>query len=154
MEEKETGRVEAFSDGVFAIAITLLALNMKVPGRADLAGMHATLFDALLAQWPAYLAYLISFLTVLIMWVNHHRMFRNIRRTDHSFMMLNGLLLMWVTLVPFPTAMLAEYINHPYARVAAAVYSATFVLIGVTFTALWWYASSGNRLLATNHDQR
>jgi uncharacterized membrane protein len=78
--------VEAFSDGVFSIAITLLALNMKVPGRADLAGMHATLSDALLAQWPAYLAYVISFVAVLIM---------------------------WVTLVPFPTAMLAEYINHP-----------------------------------------
>ncbi len=151
-EEKETGRIQAFSDGVFSIAITLLVLDIKVPRVAELAGAHATLPVALLQQWPAYLAYLISFVTVLIMWMNHHRLFQHIRRTDHVFMLWNGLLLMWVTFVPFPTALIAEYINHPYGKVAAAIYSGTYVLIALTYNLLWRYASGGGRLLAKNHN--
>jgi uncharacterized membrane protein len=151
-EEKETGRIEAFSDGIFGIAITLLILNIKVPKAADIQG-KITLLAALGAQWPAYLSYLNSFLTVLIMWMNHHKLFRHIRRSDHLFLLLNGLLLMGVTIVPFPTAVLAEYINTPEARTAAAVYSGSYLVIAILFYIMWRYASSARGLLARNHDR-
>lgn len=151
-EEKETGRIEAFSDGIFGIAITLLILNIKVPKAADIRG-HATLLQALGAQWPAYLSYLNSFLTVLIMWMNHHKLFRHIRRSDHVFLLLNGLLLMGVTIVPFPTAVLAEYVNTPEARPAAAIYSGTYLVTAILFYVLWHYAARDHRLLARNHDR-
>src|SRR3954466_11846030 len=108
-DEKETGRVEAFSDGVFAIAITLLVLDLKVPPDA---GSNAELWAALVGQWPIYFAFLSSFLVILIMWINHHRLFTHIRRTDNVLMMLNGLLLLGITVVPFPTRLLAEYFQH------------------------------------------
>src|SRR5438477_460993 len=108
--EKETGRVEAFSDGVFAIAITLLVLDIKVPSTGELSAQHEQLLDALLKQWPVYLGYVTSFLTVLIMWANHHRLMRYIKRSDNNFLLINGLLLMGVTVVPFPTSLLAEYL--------------------------------------------
>src|SRR6266516_2431729 len=91
-QDKETGRLEAFSDGVFGIAITLLVLEIKVPHSPDLHD-KATLLEALAKQWPAYVAYVISFLTVLIMWMNHHKVFRHIRRGDGTLLLLNGLLL-------------------------------------------------------------
>lgn len=149
-DEKETGRTEAFSDGVFAIAITLLILDMKVPRLVDLG--HRTLSSALFNQWSAFLAYTISFLTVLIMWINHHKLFRHIRRIDHSFMILNGCLLMMVTFVPFPTALLAEHARGPYARTAAAFYSGTFLVIAIFFQLIWSYASRHKRLLHARHD--
>ena len=99
MAATETARIEAFSDGVFAIAITLLVLDLKVPrGLAE----GRTLADALLAQWPAYLAFASSFMTILIMWVNHHRIFTLVGRSDERLIFYNGLLLMGVTVVPFP----------------------------------------------------
>ena len=137
--DKETGRVEAFSDGVFAVAITLLVLDIHVPRFKELTKtLH--LGDALLGEWPIYLAYVTSFLTILVMWVNHHRMFELIRRSDHLFLIFNGLLLMSVTLVPFSTSLLAEYIGHPDASVAAAVFCGTSILIALTFNLLWRYA--------------
>jgi uncharacterized membrane protein len=148
----ETSRIEAFSDGVFAVAITLLVLDLKVPRTADLAAAHITLETALLNQWPAYLAYVISFATVLIMWANHHRMFRHIRRANHTFLLLNGLLLMLVTVVPFSTSLLAEHILQPGAVTAAAIYSYTFLMIGAAFNAVWIYASQNARLLGHTHD--
>jgi uncharacterized membrane protein len=151
-EEKETGRIEAFSDGIFGIAITLLILNIKVPKAADIHG-KMTLLQALGDQWPAYLAYLNSFITVLIMWMNHHKLFRHIRRSDHVFLIFNGLLLMGVTIVPFPTAILAEYINTPEAKTAAAVYSGSYLMIAILFYIMWHYASRGPALLARNHDR-
>ena len=150
-EDKETGRIEAFSDGIFGIAITLLVLNMKVPKAAEIEG-KTTLLRALVAQWPVYMSYLISFLTVLIMWMNHHKLFRHIRRSDHLFQILNGLLLMGVTIVPFPTAVLAEHINTPNGRTAAAVFSGTYLVIALLFYALWHYASHEHRLLFRSHD--
>jgi uncharacterized membrane protein len=101
----DTARTEAFSDGVFAIAITLLVLDIKVPH--DLPE-NTSLLRALLNQWPIYMAFLTSFATIGIMWLNHHRMFRYIRRVDHWFLVLNGLLLLGVTFVPFPTSLAAE----------------------------------------------
>jgi uncharacterized membrane protein len=152
-EEKETGRLEAFSDGVFAVAITLLVLDIKTPKAADLMASHASLIGALLAQWPSYLSYVLSFLTVLIMWTNHHRMFLYIRRVDNSFLLLNGLLLLFITLAPFPTSVLAEYIARPEARTAAMVYSGSFICIGVAFNLMWLYASHHGRLLAKGYDR-
>jgi uncharacterized membrane protein len=150
-DAKETARIEAFSDGVFAIAITLLVLDMKVPSAKDLPA-DVRLISALGKQWPTYLAYVTSFLTILIMWVNHHRLFQHIKRTDHLFLMLNGMLLMGVTIVPFPTGLVAEYIEHREARTAAAVYSGCFVVIAIFFNVLWRYASSRGRLLGKNYN--
>ena len=151
-DEKETGRLEAFSDGVFGIAITLLVLDIRVPRAADLIG-RSSLGDALLQQWPTYAAYVLSFVTVLIMWTNHHKLFRLIRRSDHTFLVINGLLLMFITLVPFPTALLAEHLGQPGARMAAAVYSGTCVFIAVLYNVLWRYAAHHGRLLARGHDR-
>lgn len=145
-EEKETARIEAFSDGVIAIAITLLVLNIKVPQTSDLSeGMG--LLAALLRQWPAYFAFATIFLTILVMWINHHRLFRNIKYSNHTLLLINGLLLMVITFIPFPTSLLAEYIEHRDARISAAVYSGTFVLLALLFNLLWRYASGGGRLL-------
>src|SRR5262245_38296079 len=119
---RDKARLEAFSDGVFSIAITLLALDLKVPRDQDPANETA-LGAALLAQWPAYLAFVTSFFTILVMWVHHHNLFRLLRRTDSSFLFANGLLLALVTAVPFPTSLIAEYLTTPSARVAAAVYA-------------------------------
>ena len=150
-EEKETGRIEAFSDGVFAIAITLLILNIQVPKVHDLRpGMR--LARALLEQWPAYVSYITSFLTILIMWANHHKLFLNIKRTDHYFLLINGLLLMGVTVIPFPTALVAEYIQHRDAPLATEVLTGSYLVIAILFNLLWHYAAHGNRLLSKNSD--
>jgi TMEM175 potassium channel family protein len=148
-QEKETARVEAFSDGVFAIAITLLVLELKIPhSDAPLAGQ-------LWNQWPSYAAFLTSFATIGIMWLNHHRLFSLVRGVDHSLLVLNGLLLLGVTVTPFPTALVADQFGHPGAKLAAAVYSGVFVGIALAFNALWRYASSPRRkpaLLRLPHD--
>ncbi len=144
--EKETGRLEAFSDGVFAIAITLLVLDIKVPKLSELSGSGG-LLATLLKQWPMFLAYLTSFATILVMWVNHHKLFNHIRRTNDTFLFLNGLLLLFVTFVPFPTALVSAYLRHPEARTAAAVYAGTYEAIAIAFNLLWNYASAGRRLL-------
>jgi uncharacterized membrane protein len=147
-DEKETGRVEAFSDGVFAIAITLLALDIKIPS----ASAGTRLSELLVKQWPAYLAFVISFAFIGIMWINHHRLFTYIRRTDHMLLILNGLLLMGVTVVPFTTALLAAYIGRPDQDVAAMVYNGNYVATAIFFNVLWRYAASGKRLLGRSVD--
>ncbi len=144
--DKDTGRLEAFSDGVFAIAITLLVLDIKLPKAADL-GQDRSLLDAVLDSWPIFLAYFTSFLTVLVMWVNHHNIFKIVRKADQAFLLLNGLLLMFVTLVPFPTALLAEYLNKRGEITAGIIYCGTYLLIALIFNLLWRYASYHNRLL-------
>ena len=146
-ESKETGRIEAFSDGVFAIAVTLLVLELKVPQLGEEASGTA-LWAALLGRWPSYLAYLVSFATILVVWVNHHRLFRIITRADSRFLFLNGLLLLVVTTIPFPTALLAEYLEKPAAWVACAIYCGAFVLLALAFNAFWHYAAYRHRLLA------
>ena len=131
----ETGRVEAFSDGVFAIAITLLILDVHVPAPSS-----GPLRSALLRQWPTYIAFLISFAFIGIMWVNHHRLFNHIRRSDNTLMFLNLLLLLGVCVVPFPTALLAAHYYAPDRKVAAAVFNGTYVFIAVAFNVLWFHA--------------
>jgi uncharacterized membrane protein len=151
-EEKETGRIEAFSDGVFAIAVTLLVLEVRVPHLQD-GGADGSLARALLAQWPSYVALVTSFLTILVMWANHHRIFELVRRVNAPFLYANGLLLLVVTVVPFPTAVLAEYFQKPGATTAAAVYAGTFVLCGVAYQLLWRAAISGRRLLRSDYSE-
>ena len=149
----ETGRVEAFSDGVFAIAITLLVLEIQVP-QPEVTGHGSTLLPALLSLWPSYLGYLISFITIGIMWVNHHSMFVLIQRTDRYFLLISVFFLMCIAFLPFPTAVLAEYLADPKGRrVAVALYSATFVLIALAYNAVWWYAARGGRLLHRKADR-
>ncbi len=147
-EEKETGRIEAFSDAVFAIAITLLVLEIKVPSHEVVES--SGLASALLALYPSYLAFILSFATILVTWVNHHRLFNVIRRSDHTFLYWNGFLLLFITFVPFPTALLAEYLLHPDASVAAGVYAGTFLVIAIAFSGLWKHASMSGRLLGQN----
>lgn len=134
--EKETGRVEAFSDGVFAIAITLLVLEFKVP----LLPEHSTnrdLFHALLGVWPSLVAFLGSFIAILIMWINHHGMFRMIHKTDSPFLYANGLLLLVTVFVPYPTAVLAEYLGRPGEHTAAAFYVGSFLIGSVSWNLVW-----------------
>jgi len=138
--EKETARVEAFSDGVFAIAITLLVLEMKVPHTAG-----AALWPQLLAQWPSYFAFITSFATIGIMWLNHHRMFGFIGRIDHPLLILNGVLLLGVTFVPYPTSVVASYLGHDGERPAACFLATTYILIAIAVNLLWRYASSESR---------
>jgi uncharacterized membrane protein len=145
---KETGRVEAFSDGVFAIAMTLLVLNVKVPT----ANQPGQLGSLLWQQWPSYLAFVISFAFIGIMWVNHHRLFAHIRRIDHTLLVLNGALLLGVTAVPFPTAVLAQYLGKPDEKAATMLYAGTYVVVAVFFNVLWRYAASGHRLLGDEVD--
>lgn len=141
--ETETTRIEAFSDGMFAIAITLLILEIKVPGPAQSQGHLA---DALLRQWPSYLAFFLSFAYIGIMWMNHHRMFSHIERSNDTLLVLNLLLLLGITAVPFPTAVLAAHLGAPDARTAALLYNGVYIVIAVFFNVLWRYAVS-HRLL-------
>ena len=145
-----TGRLEAFSDGVFAIAMTLLVLDMKVPH--DLPSGQ-TLARALVAQWPTYLAFATSFATILIMWVNHHRLFTHIGRGDDALLFSNGLLLLGVVLVPFPTALVSEYLGRSGQKTAALIYNSTFIAIALCFNLLWRSASTNGRLLRADHDR-
>ncbi|HEX3877666.1 MAG TPA: TMEM175 family protein [Bryobacteraceae bacterium] len=139
--EKETGRLEAFSDGVFAIAITLLVLELKVPHQANGEAVNsAALRSSLLRQWPSYLALATSFFTVLIMWVHHHTIFKLVRRADARLLFANGLLLLLVSVVPFPTAVVAEYLATPAASAACELYALVFVLISLAFYLTMWFA--------------
>ena len=127
-----TNRVEAFSDGVFAIAITLLVLEIHVPETGS--GEH--LARALLAQWPSYAAYAISFLTIGIIWINHHVMIRRLQIVDHSVLIWNLLLLMTVGALPFTTALMAAYLKNTEGEaLAAAVYSGSFMVMTLVFAA-------------------
>lgn len=135
VEEKDTGRLEAFSDGVFAVAITLLALDLQVPRLGNAASAH-DLAKALASQWPNYMAFATSFFTVLIMWVNHHGFFKLVHRTSARLLFANGFLLMVTTAVPFSTSLVTRYLRYPGAKTACAVYGATFVLISLGFSLL------------------
>jgi len=139
-------RLEAFSDGVFAIAITLLVLEIRVPA-ADRFVSSRALIDALGELWPSYVGYLVSFVTIGIMWANHHNLFRHVRRVDHSLLLANLFLLLGVGFVPFPTALLAASIGEPSAQVGVLVYSGTFVAIALAFNVLWYRARKGGHLL-------
>jgi uncharacterized membrane protein len=146
------GRLEAFSDGVLAIVITLLILEIKVPK-----GAHGDLGTALAHQWPQYVAYLVSFLIVGIIWLNHHAMFNLLARTDHRLQVLNLLLLLPVSVLPWPTAVLAEYTREGSAgdkRVAVVLYGLTSSLMAVGFNLAWRYLLRHRELHKAGVDAR
>ena len=145
MTEKETGRVEAFSDGVFAIAITLLILEIKVP-KLSHASPPAALGRALLDLWPSYFAFLLSFFAILIMWINHHGLFNMVRRVSPGFLYANGFLLLLVSFVPFPTSLLAEYLDGKALNTAAAFYCGTFIFISIGYNLIWQSVVRGDLL--------
>jgi uncharacterized membrane protein len=124
-----TNRLEAFSDGVFAIAITLLVLDIDVPPPGS-----GRLGHELLAQWPSYAAYVISFMTIGIIWINHHAAFSRLRAVDHSVLIWNLLLLLSVGILPFTTSLMATYLKEGSGEsLAAAIYGASFLLMGGIF---------------------
>ena len=132
-----TNRLEAFSDGVFAIAITLLVLELAIP-----AGGENDLVAAIVGQWPSYLAYLVSFATVGAGWLAHSAITEYMDHTDATFLRLNLLLLMVVAFVPFPTRLLAEHLDATEAeRVAVTFYGVTLLLVSVLIAVLWHYAA-------------
>jgi uncharacterized membrane protein len=148
-----TGRLEAFSDGVFAIAITLLVLELRPPELGEGQSGFADTFRALGHLWPEYLAYVVSFLTIANAWMSHHSIFRLIARTDQTLVYLNTLLLLVVAFIPFPTALISEYQEDGAERAATFVYGATFTLLAAVYALLWWYAAHGRRLVAPGTPQ-
>ncbi len=148
----DSKRMEAFSDGVMAIAITLLVLDLVVPARDQLHGR--SLLSALGAEWPSYLAYVVSFLVIGIIWVNHHAMFTRVRRVDRWVLFANLALLLVVSAIPFPTRLLAEYLTAPGpdSHIAAAVYSATMLVMSLACSGLWLAVTRDAALLHEDVD--
>ena len=142
-----TNRLEAFSDGVFAVAITLLVLNLQVPQIAT----GSELVSKVGALWPKLLSYALSFVIVGIYWVAHHNTFHYINRSDRNLLWLNILLLMCIVFLPFPTALLGQY---PEQQVAVIIYAGTLVITGLVLQSLWWYATSEYRLVDRTIDPR
>jgi TMEM175 potassium channel family protein len=145
----EKGRVEAFSDGVFAIAITLLVLVFLEQHFEE-----GNLGSELTALWPSYLAYVLTFFTIGITWVNHNAIFRHLAAVDRTLLYLNIALLVPNVFLPFPTQLLAEFIRTDDARDAALVYGCTMTVMALLFNAVWHYAAWGRRLLASDVDER
>ena len=135
-DEKETGRIEAFSDGVFSVALTLLVVDLRPPHLAHVS--VSQFWHALGGLWPSYVAFLTSFASVLIMWAHHHAIFRLARRADAPLLFANGFLLLMVVLVPFPTAVVSDYLQTPAARAACLFYSSIFVVLAISFRLLLW----------------
>ncbi|WP_371614926.1 TMEM175 family protein [Streptomyces sp. NBC_00454] len=147
--EQETNRVEAFSDGVFAIVVTILVLELKVPE-----GQGSELWHGLLEQWPHYAAYVVSFLIIGVMWVNHHTIFSHLKRVDRPLLFLNLLVLMVVSVIPYTTNILAEHLmDGDSAKVAAVLYSGWTVVYALAFLAFWWYVTQVGHLFHETVDK-
>jgi len=146
-------RLEAFSDGVFAIAITLLVLEIRVPAADELdTGPH--LLAALGALWPSYMGYLVSFATIGIMWANHHNLIRLVAAVSHGLILSNLLLLLIIGFVPFPTALLAATLGTPTGQIGVLVYAATFIAIAVAFNVVWDQVRRGRGVLRRDISRR
>lgn len=135
---KETGRIEAFSDGVFAIAITLLILDIHVPEFKE----NTTLLSVISNEWASLLALLIGFMTILICWINHHFLFSFIHKSNSVLALINGFKLLVVTLTPFPTALLAKHLQDAWGPSAVSLFCLDFSLMGIGFMGIWLYAKS------------
>jgi len=137
-----SGRLEAFSDGVFAVAITLLALDLAVPGPG-----HGSLAHQLADHWPSFVAYVVSFFVIGITWVNHHALVDSFRKVDRSLMFLNLVLLMFVVAIPFATSTMATYLRNGGndAHVAAALYGSVNAGMGLSFGAIFVWSVRGDR---------
>ena len=140
----DRSRLEAFSDGVFAVAITLLALDLTVAGPAG----HGSLTDQLHEKWPAFLAYLISFFMIGIVWVNHHVLVRSIIKVDRTLLFLNLVLLLFVVLIPFATGIVADYFSrHDWStQVAMMLYGGVFLGMSAGFGAIFEWTLHGQRV--------
>src|ERR1700730_8627553 len=146
-DDRDTGRIEAFSDGVIAVAITLLILDIHVPD------VQTGLLQALLNQWPSYLGYVTSFLVITIFWANHHNIFGHIQQVDYPLLVINAFFLMCIAFIPFVTSLLTKYITSPTEQhTAAIVYGATLLLNGILFNSIWWYAVWKRRLVRSDLD--
>jgi uncharacterized membrane protein len=148
--EKETARIEAFSDGVFAIAITLLVLDLKVP---PIETIHARtdLWQELGKLWPSYFAFVLSFGFLLIAWINHHITFKFIEGSSLKFMYANGFLLFNIILLPFPTAVLSEYFITQYSQAAIVLYCCSSTMQNLSWIILY-AAVSGSKLVKNDRD--
>ncbi|MDN3674369.1 TMEM175 family protein [Flavobacterium branchiarum] len=144
--EKETVRIEGFSDAVFAIAITLLVLDLHTPD-SEVVKNGAQLLSFLKGEWTTYLAFTLSFFSIFIMWVNHHKIFKQIYSRNTAIMFANGLILFLVSAVSYPTALLARFFNEEASNIAVAVYTGIFVLINISYNLLWFVASKNKKLL-------
>jgi len=145
-----SARLETFADGVFAIAATLLILNVEVP---DL-GEHG-LAHELAKLWPAYIGYAVSFLTIGIIWVNHHTVMGQLRGIDRTFLFINVFFLLCIAFIPFPTRLLATYVRTDNGEAAAFAYGVTLTATAVFFNLMWRYAiGAGGRLLRPDADRR
>ncbi len=132
----DSRRAESFSDGVFAVAITVLIFNLLPIGREALS------YPVLASAWPQYAAYVVSFLTIGIMWMNHHTLFGHVRFIDRPLLVLNLLLLMGVVAIPFPTALVAEHLTGPHQSggpPAAVIYGVVMIVISLCYNAIWEY---------------
>jgi len=145
-----TARLETFSDGVFAIAATLLILNVDTQVSDDVSGLG----HRLLHIWPSYVAYAVSFVTIGIIWVNHHTVLNQLARADRAFLFQNVLFLMCVAFLPFVTRLVAEHIRDDGARAATLVYGIDMTATAIMFQVIWFYASVGRRLLREDADPR
>lgn len=144
--EKETSRVEAFSDGVFAIALTLLILGIKVPDLDNFAG-SLKLYRSLVNLWPSYFAFILSFTAVLIMWINHHGFFKYLKKINSAFLFANGFLLLTVTFINYPTAVLAKFYSTQAFNIASAFYCGSMVLVSVAYNLLWFSSAYKRKLV-------
>jgi len=144
-----TGRLETFADGVFAIAATLLILNVDAQIRRDTPDLGASLLHI----WPSYVAYAASFVTIGIMWINHHTIMTQVERADRRFLMANIGLLMCIAFFPFTTRLVAEHVRGSGAEAAALAYGLTAVATAIMFNLTWFYAALGKRLLRRDADQ-
>ncbi|MBV8506654.1 MAG: DUF1211 domain-containing protein [Alphaproteobacteria bacterium] len=141
--ERGTERIEAFSDGVFAIAITLLILDIKLPHLKN-----SDLLSSLLQLWPAYFAYVLSFVMIGIYWANHHYIFKLFQKTNHALNLLNLLFLLFIAFLPLPTEVLGEYLlDKANQTTAATVYALGLLLPAASWLLMWLYASRGQRLI-------
>jgi len=139
-QEKETLRIETFSDGVFCIAVTLLSIEIGVEVKGG--ETNKDLLHSLWEKWPICLAYAISFVNVLLAWIGHHGLFKMLRKSDSTIMVTNGLLLMLIALVPFPTKTLGLFLQTDALKTAVIFYTGYFVLISLAFRLLWHAASN------------
>jgi uncharacterized membrane protein len=142
----DRGRLESFSDGVFAVAITLLALNLTVAGPG-----HGRLFNLLGNSWPAFAAYVVSFFTIGVIWVNHRSLFSGLARVDRVLLFLNLLLLLFVVAIPFTTATLSDYLRRggENAHIAAALYGLVMTGMGISFALIFNWAIRRGLMIET-----
>lgn len=143
--EKETSRLEAFSDGVFGFAITLLVLDIHVPDVKQ----GEFLLQLMLADWTTYLSYLIGFFTILICWINHHYMFDYIYKSNSKLLLFNGFKLLVVAFTPYATSVIAKYLNTSQQETAVSVYTFNFAFMGLSMFIIWWFSERNNLMKPT-----